>query len=164
MKSASSGFPGRKVCYYLQTPALAFLGTNERPIYFASGRRTFAMPEDKPRFEDRVAEIRMRFLETIPDRLKEIREAIQTPENSDPEETQLRKAHRMLHDMTGSAAMLELDHIEGAFRRALRIAEVADAKNTPFNSEELVIINDALADILDVLGQENASAQNQNQD
>ncbi|WP_163852085.1 Hpt domain-containing protein [Pseudooceanicola aestuarii] len=99
-------------------------------------------------FSQRVAKIRARFMEGVPARLNAIRDVVHCAESTDPHETQLRKAHRLLHDMAGSAAMLDLPEIEGAVRRALDIAESADAKNTPFDHADLLIIDTALSEIL----------------
>ncbi|EAQ02409.1 hypothetical protein OB2597_20041 [Pseudooceanicola batsensis HTCC2597] len=106
-----------------------------------------ALAERERLFEQRVQKTRARFVANLPERLEAIREAARSSEATDGRETQLRKVHRLLHDMAGSAAMLELAEIETSVRRALEIAEEADVRNSPFNREELFLIEAALFDI-----------------
>jgi hypothetical protein len=78
-------------------------------------------------YEARIAQVRARFVGTLADRLLDISDAIKTTTEGSGGETHARKVHRLLHDIGGNAAMLELDVIEEPLRQAISIAERADA-------------------------------------
>ncbi len=97
-------------------------------------------------YEARVAKTRQRFIGSLGDRLDNILAEAHRPEGSDPKETQVRKLHRMMHDMAGNAAMLELGEIETAIRSGLGHAESADQHGRPLTPADLAAIEHAIAE------------------
>lgn len=115
------------------------------------------MTKSDETFEQRVAKTRVRFIENLPERIETIRHAARHPVDPGASETQQRKVHRLLHDMAGTAAMLELSAIEKSVRRALGIAEEADVKNIPYDQDSLFMIEVVLFDILSTAQAEQSS-------
>lgn len=115
------------------------------------------MTESDETFEQRVARTRARFIDNLPERIETIRQAARHTSDPGANETQQRKVHRLLHDMAGTAAMLELSAIETSVRRALHIAEEADVKNIPYDEESLFMIEVVLFDILSTARTEQSS-------
>lgn len=101
-------------------------------------------------FSERVACIRKRFLSEMPQRVRTISDVLAGIEDEDTEESRSRMLHRMLHDIAGSAAMLELYDIEVAARRGLAIAEVSDDRGTPLDEESRSVIQESVCDMLAV--------------
>ena len=87
-------------------------------------------------YEDRIAQVRKRFVSTLSDRLEDISVAIKTATAGISGETHARKVHRLLHDMGGNAAMLEFDGIEMLLRQGVSIAEQADATGTTLTEDD----------------------------
>ena len=97
-------------------------------------------------YEQRVAATRKRFIEGMPERLQAVADALRETDGADPRETKARKVHRMLHDLAGNAAMLEYAEIEDRLRKGLRVAEDADESSAPLSTDDIRIIETALAD------------------
>ena len=97
-------------------------------------------------YEQRVAATRKRFIEGMPERLQAVADALRETDGADPRETKARKVHRMLHDLAGNAAMLEYAEIEDRLRKGLRVAEDADESSVPLSTDDIRIIETALAD------------------
>lgn len=103
---------------------------------------------DDQTFSGRVAIIRRRFLSELPMRVHAISDVLEDTGGEDFNETQARKVHRMLHDIAGSAAMLELHDIEAAARRGLAVAEVSDARNASLDGESRSTVQKSLHEML----------------
>jgi len=57
-----------------------------------------------------------------------------------------RKIHRMLHDLAGNAAMLELDSVERAAREGVKIAEAADTQGVDLSEERIEALHAVVAE------------------
>ena len=100
-------------------------------------------------YEERIAQVRKRFIHTLAERLGDIADAIQLAPETCTDETQAHKLHRMLHDMGGNAAMLEFDEIEKIIRQGVDIAEQADVDGRELTQDQktrlAAIVDDAIA-------------------
>lgn len=76
-------------------------------------------------YEDRVAQMRKRFVFSVDARLDAIFEDCSANPVATGE-SKVRRTHRLLHDMAGNAAMLELDELAAQTRFAVEIAALAD--------------------------------------
>ncbi|MBB3994756.1 hypothetical protein GGR95_002405 [Sulfitobacter undariae] len=94
------------------------------------------LPEN-PTYDDKVAQTRRRFVHSLNGRLDAILEAMRSTPQPDSGETQTRHIHRLLHDMAGNSAMLELEGIESSIRKGLAIAERVDAARQPLSDTEI---------------------------
>ncbi|WP_091845583.1 Hpt domain-containing protein [Palleronia pelagia] len=103
------------------------------------------MDETGRKFAERVGDIRTKFVDRLPARVQEIRTAVHAEERQDTSETQMRKVHRMLHDLAGSAAMLDMESVESSLRQALGVAERADSQNSSFDDDDRAVIDRALS-------------------
>lgn len=97
-------------------------------------------------FAQRVEATRRRFIEGLPVRLEAVSATLTEKDAPDASESKARKIHRMMHDLAGNAAMLELAEIESSLRRALSVAEEADTKRSALSDTEIGLIDDVLAD------------------
>ena len=95
-------------------------------------------------YEARVARTRKRFILSLDERLDAILSAARGGADADPVETQPRKVHRMMHDMAGNAAMLELSEVEDSIRKGLGVAEKADADGVPMTDADVAAIEAAV--------------------
>ncbi|AML50461.1 hypothetical protein [Falsihalocynthiibacter arcticus] len=88
------------------------------------------------KYETRVTEMRKRFICSLDGRLDAIIQVIDAESESTGGENHPRKLHRLLHDMSGSFAMLELTEISWEIRTAVVIAENADKLNRALTPDE----------------------------
>lgn len=91
--------------------------------------------EDLP-YEDRIAHIRLRFVDSLAERFEEIRTALKSVPEEGTRDSYVRTIHRLFHDMAGSAAMLEIEVLESAVCPAVHIAERVDAAQSELTDEE----------------------------
>jgi len=100
-------------------------------------------------YDERIAQVRKRFIHTLAERLNDIADAIQLAPETCIDETQAHKLHRMLHDMGGNAAMLEFNEIEKIIRQGVDIAEQADVDGRELTQDQkthlAAILDDAIA-------------------
>lgn len=105
------------------------------------------MSTTKDEFSAQVSKIRSRFVQGLDARIDAIRDVMYVPTEALSAESPEHASHRMLHDLAGSAAMLQLADIETAARAALEIAEHADNRGTPFDQSEREAIETVLSQI-----------------
>ena len=87
-------------------------------------------------YEQRVKATRAKFIERIDQTLNGILSALAPGQPATGAESQTRKVHRLLHDMAGNAAMLDLLQLDEKLRQGVKIAEVADDENRLISAEE----------------------------
>jgi len=102
--------------------------------------------QHKQTYEERVKATRARFIDSLPVRLELISTTLRTEDSSHELESKTRKVHRMLHDIAGNAAMLELVHIEASIRKGLSIAEAADHERTTLSQRDIDQIDSVLGE------------------
>ena len=85
---------------------------------------------------ERIAQTRIRFINGIDDRVQSVRKVMSGEAQEPAAETPQRTIHRMLHDMAGNTAMLQLPEIEKVVRTALAIAETCDDEDRQMTPEE----------------------------
>lgn len=78
-------------------------------------------------YEDRIAQLRRRFVHTLAERLDDISDVVRAAPETVVEETHAHMIHRMLHDMGGDAAMLEFEGIAQIMLQGVEISERADS-------------------------------------
>lgn len=103
------------------------------------------MSHKKTAYDERLAEVRKRFVRSINTRLDDIAEETRKPNDASAPETQLEKVHRLLHDMVGNAAMLELHEFQNKIQPALTLVESRHEHDAPFSQDDLAQIDEALA-------------------
>jgi HPt (histidine-containing phosphotransfer) domain-containing protein len=97
-------------------------------------------------YEEQVRATRAKFIARSEQTLDGILSAIAAGSAPDSRESQARKVHRLLHDMAGNAAMLDLHALDQKLRQGVEIAEVADAQNRPITPEESAAIRGVVDD------------------
>jgi len=100
---------------------------------------------DDRTFEQRVSATRHRFIDGLPARLERIDAALDAGGDAASGETHARLIHRMLHDLAGNAAMLELDLVEESVRSGLKIAEAADSGDGSLSPDSIRAIHSSVA-------------------
>lgn len=102
-------------------------------------------------YEQRVAATRRRFLDGLPERLDDVDTTMFALDYASSTETRARRVHRLLHDLAGNAAMLDLPAIEDAVRKGVDVAEDADVCKRSLTDAEMCRIGDVLADTRSIL-------------
>ncbi|MBB5721855.1 chemotaxis protein histidine kinase CheA [Loktanella ponticola] len=97
-------------------------------------------------YDDRIAQVRKRFIHTLKDRLDDVLNVVQGEPESSGGETHVRKVHRLLHDMSGNAAMLELDTIEQIVRKGVDIAEHVDTTGADLTQTQITALEAIIQD------------------
>tara|TARA_R110002020_G_scaffold24308_2_gene80124 strand:+ start:94 stop:468 length:375 start_codon:yes stop_codon:yes gene_type:complete len=100
---------------------------------------------DDRTFEQRVSATRQRFIDGLPARLESIDAALDAGADAASGESHARLIHRMLHDLAGNAAMLELDLVEESVRSGLKVAEAADSGDGSLSPDDIRAIHLAVA-------------------
>lgn len=85
---------------------------------------------------ENLSKTRKRFVGSLASRLDAIVAQVDAEEHATDRETAPRKLHRLLHDMAGNAAMLELADVETAARDGLAVAERADRETRRLSTDE----------------------------
>lgn len=91
-------------------------------------------PPSSSSYEERIAHIRTRFVGSLSGRLQEICTALHADDGST--DSRARTIHRLLHDLIGSAAMLEVEALETVLRPAVHLAERVDEANGELTDED----------------------------
>lgn len=102
------------------------------------------MYDKKTAYEERIGEVRKRFVGSLHERLDAIAEETRKPDEDAARETQLEKVHRLLHDLVGNAAMLELHEVQEQMQPALNLVETRHEHNAPLSHEDLAQIDKVL--------------------
>ena len=103
------------------------------------------MPDENRAYDERLAEVRKRFVGSLYERLDSIAEETCKPDDASARETQLEKVHRLLHDLVGNAAMLELHDVQNEIQPALTLVESRHKYEAPLSHDDLAQIDKALA-------------------
>lgn len=103
------------------------------------------MSHKKTAYDERLGEVRKRFVGSLHKRLDAIAEETRKPDDASARETQLEKVHRMLHDMVGNASMLELHDVQNKIQPALTLVESRHEHDAPLSQDDLAQIDEALA-------------------
>lgn len=103
------------------------------------------MCDKKSAYDKRLGEVRKRFVGSLHERLGAIAEETRKPDDASARETQLEKVHRLLHDLVGNAAMLELHDIQNEIQPALTLVENRHERYAPLSNDDLALIDKALA-------------------
>ena len=101
--------------------------------------------QDDQTYEQRVAATRLRFIAGLSERLDNIDIALAAGEDDTSAERHSRTIHRMLHDLAGNAAMLELDAVARSIREGVAIAEAADTQGEALSSASILRIHEVVA-------------------
>ncbi|KMK64957.1 Hpt domain-containing protein [Puniceibacterium sp. IMCC21224] len=97
-----------------------------------------------------LAVIRMRFVNDLQGKLDVISDHMSDNHEHDANETASRKLHRLLHDMAGNAAMLDLMDVETVVRKGLSTAERADEENRSLSPEETLKLKKIIAELREI--------------
>lgn len=97
-------------------------------------------------YEERVSATRKRFILRIEQTLDDVLSALKTETPVETTETRARKVHRMLHDMAGNAAMLDLCELAQKLRQGVDIAETADHGRRQISERETAAIQEVVED------------------
>ncbi|MBU2959182.1 Hpt domain-containing protein [Paracoccus sp. 1_MG-2023] len=103
------------------------------------------MSDKKSSYDERLGEVRKRFVGSLHERLDTIAEETRKPDDASARETQLEKVHRLLHDLVGNAAMLELHDVQNEIQPALTLVESRHEHDAPLSHDDLAQIDKALA-------------------
>lgn len=98
-------------------------------------------PPSSSSYEERIAHIRTRFVGSLTGRLQEICTALHADVDDGSTDSRARTIHRLLHDLIGSAAMLEVEALETVLRPAVHLAERVDEANGELTDEDKQVLN-----------------------
>ncbi|MEC7257575.1 MAG: hypothetical protein VXW58_07130 [Pseudomonadota bacterium] len=96
-------------------------------------------------YDEQVRATRAKFIARIDATLDGIVEAMSS-DSVIARETQARRVHRLLHDMAGNAAMLDLTSLSQKLRQGVELAEGADDENRTITPEESAAIRAVVED------------------
>lgn len=97
-------------------------------------------------YDEKVRATRAKFIGRINDTLDEILRALTDEPASGSRESQARRVHRLLHDMAGNAAMLDLDSLSQKIRHGVDVAEKADEQHGTITPEDARAIRAVVED------------------
>jgi HPt (histidine-containing phosphotransfer) domain-containing protein len=93
--------------------------------------------ESNKSYADKLKDTTDRFLASLGDRIQEIANTIEEKPDPLSTESPRRKLHRLLHDLSGSAAMLNLDDVHAAVANGLSAAAAADRAGRSLTDDDI---------------------------
>ena len=87
-------------------------------------------------YHQRLAATRARFIMTLPERLDAIATQVSVKDDPEDRETAVHKLHRLLHELAGNSAMLDMTDVSSVARKALEIVEHIDHAQRPVAPNE----------------------------